>query len=85
MISVVDKIKCKTKQIPIKNVLFLTKVNGGWSAYGNYSACSRSCGGGVQIRIRSCNNPAPTHGGTDCVGSATQPEFCNFQPCPGNI
>ncbi|HWQ59671.1 MAG TPA: thrombospondin type-1 domain-containing protein, partial [Candidatus Fimivivens sp.] len=49
-------------------------VSGNWS---DWSACSASCGGGIQTR--TCTNPAPANGGADCVGSATQ--ACNTQSC----
>lgn len=49
-------------------------VNGGW---GNWGACSVSCGGGTQTR--SCNNPAPANGGAACSGSSSQ--ACNAQSC----
>ena len=33
------------------------KINGGWSAWDTLSACSRTCGGGVRVKRRYCNNP----------------------------
>ena len=42
-------------------------VNGGFSAFG---ACSKSCGHGTQTR--TCTNPAPANGGTDCVGATAK-------------
>ena len=51
------------------------KVNGGYSAFG---ACSASCGGGIETR--TCNNPAPKHGGANCIGDATR--VCNTESCP---
>ena len=35
----------------------VAQVNEGWSEYGPYSPCSRTCGGGVRYRERQCNNP----------------------------
>ena len=35
-------------------------------------ACSEACGGGSQSRTRECNNPAPSGGGKDCVGEASE-------------
>ena len=60
-------------------------VDGGWSDYGSWSECSVACGGGTQTRTRTCTNPAPTHGGADCVGEAAETQDCNIQPCPGMI
>ncbi len=51
-----------------------TAVDGGWS---DWSSCDASCGGGT--RTRSCNNPAPSCGGADCVGKSS--DDCNTQPC----
>ncbi len=49
-------------------------VNGGWSPW---SACSASCGGGIQTR--TCTNPIPANGGAACVGTSSQ--ACNTGPC----
>ena len=56
-------------------------VAGGWSAYGGWSSCSVSCGGGTQSRSRSCTNPAPSYGGASCSGSSTGSQACNTQSC----
>lgn len=56
-------------------------VNGWWSAWSGFSACSASCGGGTQSQSRVCNNPAPANGWANCVGSTTQSLSCNTQAC----
>ncbi|EDO33987.1 predicted protein [Nematostella vectensis] len=61
-------------------------VDGAWGAWGDYSTCSRTCGGGVRHRSRRCENPKPANGGQDCPGS-TKGEWriCNLQDCsPGS-
>ncbi|XP_075041887.1 A disintegrin and metalloproteinase with thrombospondin motifs 13 isoform X2 [Mixophyes fleayi] len=56
-------------------------VHGVWSRWSSYSACSRSCGGGVLVRTRQCNNPRPAFGGRSCAGADLQAEMCNVQAC----
>ncbi|XP_012721722.2 A disintegrin and metalloproteinase with thrombospondin motifs 13 isoform X1 [Fundulus heteroclitus] len=56
-------------------------VNGSWSSWSAYSTCSRTCGGGVTLRTRECNNPRPAFGGNDCEGPDIEAELCNQQPC----
>ena len=58
-------------------------VDGKWSEYGAWSDCSAECGTGKQARTRTCTNPAPAHGGKDCVGEATETQDCNVRECPG--
>lgn len=57
-------------------------VPGGWSDYGKPSPCSKSCGGGEQVRARCCINPKPSPGGKKCSGRNAKVEPCNTQPCP---
>ena len=50
-----------------------------WSAPGQ---CSRSCGGGVQFRTRTCTNPKPSLNGRDCDGTTKEiavKQWCNTQ------
>ena len=54
----------------------LVAVYGGFSAF---SACSKTCGGG--IRTRTCTNPEPRNGGRGCVGKSQ--ETCNTKACEG--
>ena len=63
------------------NVTAPASVDGGWSAWTAWSACSVSCGGGTQSRMRACINPAPANGGANCVGSPTDTQACNTQAC----
>jgi len=56
-------------------------VDGEWSAWNAWSKCEVKCGGGIRIRKRSCNDPAPSDGGDDCRGSAIEVEECNSQKC----
>uniref|UniRef100_A0A672N1G9 Semaphorin 5B n=1 Tax=Sinocyclocheilus grahami TaxID=75366 RepID=A0A672N1G9_SINGR len=57
--------------------------NGGWTPWSSWAECSTSCGIGFEVRQRSCNNPAPRHGGRVCVGQAREERLCNEKnPCP---
>jgi len=60
-----------------------TAVDGGWSEWGEWSVCSRSCGGGQRTRRRLCDSPSPTHGGQTCAGPHLQHGVCNREHCPG--
>ncbi|XP_073684074.1 A disintegrin and metalloproteinase with thrombospondin motifs 14-like [Garra rufa] len=57
--------------------------DGGWSSWGKFGSCSRTCGGGVRSRNRQCNNPVPAYGGRDCPGSTLDYQVCNTEDCPG--
>lgn len=57
-------------------------VDGGWSPWGAWWACNADCGGGVQLRTRTCTNPAPANGGKACSGDDTDVQACNTQTCP---
>ena len=63
----------------------LFPVDGNWSNYGAWSACSKKCGGGSQTRKRTCNNPAPAFGGNNCLGVAVESRECNTHSCPGTV
>ncbi|KAK7478706.1 hypothetical protein BaRGS_00030091, partial [Batillaria attramentaria] len=56
-------------------------VNGGWSSWGPWGTCSKSCGGGTRTRDRKCTNLPPICGGSNCSGSAWQTQPCNTQTC----
>ena len=70
-------------------------VNGNWGDWGAWSDCSANCGGGVQSRTRSCNDPVPQYGGAICDSNHTSGidymngtirvqasnKTCNENPC----
>ncbi|KAM8746417.1 hemicentin-1 isoform 1-T1 [Acanthopagrus schlegelii] len=57
-------------------------VDGKWSSWVSWGACSVSCGGGTRQRRRLCANPAPQNGGRQCEGNDVHIDFCNSDPCP---
>lgn len=59
-------------------------VHGNWGAWGGWSACSKTCGGGTMFKSRTCSNPAPQNGGRTCAGLSTQSQSCNSSPCKVN-
>ncbi|CAH1372937.1 unnamed protein product [Tenebrio molitor] len=76
-----DMEKKSSERIPI----ILNPQDGGWSNWGPWGSCSRSCGTGVQFRTRKCNNPTPSHGGSACDGVSEKWRICNNNPCPGPL
>jgi len=68
-------------EISVRIPLSPIPVDGAWSDFGEWSECSVTCGEGVRERTRTCTNPAPAHGGLDCVGDNKEKETCSNQPC----
>ena len=52
-------------------------VNGGWTKWGQYSACRQTGKWGQKTRTRSCTNPSPKYKGKKCDGSGTETKNCN--------
>uniref|UniRef100_A0A1A8MCJ9 ADAM metallopeptidase with thrombospondin type 1 motif, 2 n=1 Tax=Nothobranchius pienaari TaxID=704102 RepID=A0A1A8MCJ9_9TELE len=59
----------------------IMKQDGNWGSWSEYGQCSRTCGGGVQFRTRSCDNPSPANGGRTCIGATQQFQMCNTNEC----
>lgn len=60
-------------------------VHGEWSAWGGWSECSAmdTCGeGGITMRSRTCDNPAPVNGGEYCRGLSAEFADCVGDMCP---
>ncbi|OWF36531.1 A disintegrin and metalloproteinase with thrombospondin motifs 18 [Mizuhopecten yessoensis] len=60
-----------------------TVTAGGWSIWGQWSTCSRTCGTGILNRRRICNNPRPKNHAM-CSGDEYEAELCNTTPCLGD-
>lgn len=56
----------------------IVPVDGGWSAFGPWSACLN----GQQAHFKTCTNPSPSNGGKDCVGAASETQTCVLPPVP---
>lgn len=61
----------------------LCPVDGSWSVWSLWSACSVSCGNGIRSRTRFCTNPAPANGGRQCDNPSlhTETMACFLQSC----
>jgi len=67
---------CNQEQQPVEDILDVPvactkslrvcECNPGWNAWGDYSACSATCGG-IETRIRTC----------DCGGSEIESRVCS--------
>uniref|UniRef100_A0A8W8ILJ9 IgGFc-binding protein N-terminal domain-containing protein n=1 Tax=Magallana gigas TaxID=29159 RepID=A0A8W8ILJ9_MAGGI len=57
-------------------------IDGSWASWGSWGTCTETCGGGIQSRTRSCNNPAPQYGGANCPGMSSSTQTCNTHNCP---
>lgn len=64
-----------------KKNITMVKVDGRWGRWGPHGPCSRTCGGGVQLSKRDCNNPVPENGGKYCQGLRVKYRSCNLDPC----
>lgn len=56
-------------------------VDGRWLLWSSWGSCSKSCGGGHQLRQRVCEGPF--FGGEPCNGDKTEMRNCNEKRCPG--
>ena len=67
------------------NSYTLITVDGGYSKWGQWSDCSKSCGGGKQFRVRTCTNPPPSAGGKNCsaLEETLRTRDCVVANCPG--
>ncbi|XP_069470231.1 A disintegrin and metalloproteinase with thrombospondin motifs 15 [Ambystoma mexicanum] len=57
------------------------KMDGNWGKWSPYGQCSRTCGGGVQLAKRECNNPPPASGGKYCEGLRVKYRSCGLEHC----
>ena len=51
-----------------------------WAPWDSWTACSVTCGSGVQERTRTCNKVDPSD--ADCEGESMQQMGCTVAACP---
>ncbi|KAF5283864.1 hypothetical protein FQA39_LY04684 [Lamprigera yunnana] len=67
-------------------------INGAWSPWRPYSDCASGClfgeegrlrfgSTGIMVSTRSCNNPRPQGGGSNCDGLDKKYQACNAKQC----
>ncbi|XP_067333151.1 properdin-like isoform X2 [Channa argus] len=56
-------------------------VDGVWGSWSPFTSCSITCGEGLQLSTRMCNNPVPKYGGRFCEGTSAKTTVCQ-SPCP---
>ena len=81
-----NKDPCKSHKSSVKITLktqrSLGPVDGSWSDWSPWGACSVTCGGpGVQLSRRECSEPTPKNGGANCSGEMVRNQTCNSGPC----
>ena len=69
-----DQRKCNTHDC--------SPIDGNWSSWLSWSVCTATCGGGTQVRVRSCTNPVPQWGGAACQGESDDLQTCSEEKCP---
>ena len=62
-----------------KNISIL--VNCAWGSWDTWATCSKTCGGGVQVRTRKVETHEE-NGGTVCSGLSSEQQNCNTGTCP---
>nr|QNH72418.1 toxin candidate TRINITY_DN34308_c0_g1_i1 [Pachycerianthus maua] len=67
-------IDCTTAECPIPR-------DGHWSRWSKWGDCSVTCNDGKRERTRKCDDPAPMHGGKDCIGDDILKGICVMPRC----
>ena len=62
--------------------MYILTVDCEWNIWGEWTSCSKECGGGQQTRTRT-EMTAVANGGVQCVGDAAGEQACNTDECPG--
>ena len=86
------KISLLKSQLKV-TILISYLVNGGYTEWGTWGSCSKTCeDDAIRVRERTCTNPPQSCGGNDCVPETkngtivalNETEPCSQGvPCPG--
>ncbi|KAH9512416.1 A disintegrin and metalloproteinase with thrombospondin motifs 2, partial [Bulinus truncatus] len=84
-ISIVTSPDMMSNLISVQSILtlaiffatILVQVSASWGPWGEYSSCSRTCGGGVRSRTRRCTSPRSN----SCTGESVSYESCQTKAC----
>ncbi|ELV09874.1 Papilin [Tupaia chinensis] len=66
---------------PTSSVPNVKRQSDTWGPWGEWSPCSRTCGGGISFRERPCYSQR-RDGGSSCVGPARNHRSCRVESCP---
>uniref|UniRef100_A0A8R1IJ58 Ig-like domain-containing protein n=1 Tax=Caenorhabditis japonica TaxID=281687 RepID=A0A8R1IJ58_CAEJA len=69
---------CKGEEEMTRHCKIPCKLDGGWSSWSEWSACSSSC---HRYRTRACTVPPPMNGGQPCFGDDLMTQECPAQFC----
>lgn len=54
-------------------------IAGNWGPWSEWSSCSLTCGAGIEVAARKCDNPPPANGGGYCTGDRKKYKICNTE------
>ncbi|XP_043838694.1 papilin isoform X2 [Dromiciops gliroides] len=66
---------------PASSARKVRRQSEGWGRWGEWSPCSRTCGGGVSFQERHCYSQR-RDGGSTCIGPTRNYRSCNTESCP---
>ncbi|XP_051833605.1 papilin isoform X2 [Antechinus flavipes] len=66
---------------PSSSARKLRRQSEGWGRWGEWSRCSRTCGGGVSFQERHCYSQRKD-GSSSCIGPTRNYRSCNTESCP---
>ena len=61
--------------------MFYITVNCTWDEFSDWTTCTKTCGGGLQVRQRKVA-VVSQFGGSACQGGAAEQRLCSTQNCP---